>query len=261
LARLDKIVLEARFDVEKKASVWLTMNERYYVTLDNGKGVTMALGFLTADTGYSKTLTAGGIVFRPETTLAWQYVYWDTWCDRNAGTLTVNYNDTLAQTSEVVIKVYNASFALKWTYNTTAQGWTGGTLHSTLSVTWNNASEVKGYFAKGYYVQLTYKHGMFGTRTEIRPDPGTGVLVPLGINLEVLGFTMNSYQLIALFTLTVFAMCFSAAFSGIGAILVVLVCAMFTYWGWLPAAWWPIIALAIFIAIIYKLTEKRMGVD
>ena len=231
---------------ELKVNAWLLENQYYQFDIINATQ-TRSIGQILADANTDKTVWVRELVAENEafiyTDIAWSAVREDT------GVITVTYQDSGGGTENGAVKIYleNGTLAYSTTFTT-----------STLSLTWTGADN-----SKGYVVRLEVDHATFGTIIEqMAVGMRWGSYYPTtGGGENISGMFMPDapipfMALASLVCISVIALMFGALHASTGMLVISIMVAMLSLWGWLPVPM-PIVALLVLLSVLWKLAERR----
>lgn len=237
-------------DIEHKVIPQLILNHLYNVQISSSSQ-TLSLGFLLADSTFSKTLYATNISFKINETSRLTGITWYANRIWPKGFITVNYT-SVPTTTSVRFRIYNSSSTLyDQTFNTNivAINFTSGD---------SNSSHV-------FFVRADIVHSKFGSYSEVKvariyiPFNGTGFSSPLNLNTNggIAILTPNQMEIGAVIILIMVGLLFGQATAGKGAIIVALLGMGFTVVQWLHIET-NIIWVVMLVAGFYELSSRRL---
>jgi len=241
-----KVVIEQRIDAENKVVFYLIDGETYEIIATNAAGTsTRVIGNIIGDSDASKNIEISAVRFLPDQDLVFKDVFIYFYLNETTKCIYGVYNDTLGLTTAVTFTVYNASMVTHVMYATTSTA--SDVLFIYNNVAWNNS----------YIIVINATHSTYGRVTEqtilgIENRYLVSNLVRLGVGI---------YMAIAAGMISMLALLvFSRKHAKVGPVVMVVLIAMFKYWGWFdstPQISWPLITLLAFIVFASLLGLRK----
>jgi len=237
-------LIERKLVQDYVSEVPLIMNvgSTYLLKLRVGSTV-YSFGYFTAGSDTTQTLPVQDISFTSRVEIAYRYVRVEA--SRNNTEITVNYQDTLENTTSVSLEIQyrNGSVA----YSDSSTGYL-------VQFYWGNADSETDYI-----VYVTVNHASLGTLNYKQVLPYSPSVSP-PFDLSPLGtFPITNNQVVPLVIILFVAGVFSTLTAPLGIFLTVLTAVVLRYIGWLNLSW-TILSFAMSLAVIYAIAvlKRRM---
>jgi len=240
------MLIERKLVQDYVSEVPLIMNvgATYLLKLKIGNTV-YSFGYFTAGSDTTQTLALQDITFTSNTLLAYRYVRVEASRSSDGTEITVNYQDTLENTTSVELEIQYSNGTVAYSDSSTGY---------LIQFYWGSADNETDYI-----VYVTVTHKSLGTLTYKKVLPYSPALNP-PFDLSPLGtFPIANNQVIPLAIVVFVAAVFSTLTAPLGIFLTVLTAIVLRYIGWLNVTW-SILAFAMSMALIYAIAvlKRRM---
>lgn len=237
-----RTVEKRKVDEQKKIIMALVTGEKYTLIIKDGSDYTFGDLLMTSTTSFQLTLK--GIEFPENILLAYQYVRMYADRHNNLTSISMLYEDTLSETTNVNSTVYFENGTIAYTNLQVGV--------DTFNVTWASAN-----YSLSYYAVMTSNHGNFGELVYKTTLPRGYTSNPWAIDwLGELPNNISTSTLIPLFVVLAVFAAFGRMNAFLGIFLGISTVALFVWIGWfnVPVA---MLVVALMFTILYAFARKR----